>query len=78
MDGCSAISYKNPKTGKQLLAQNWDWHSNQLDNVIILDITHLDGKRVVTISEAGIVGKVGFNGDCVGVTLNAISIVRQM
>jgi isopenicillin-N N-acyltransferase like protein len=72
VDGCSAISYKNPITGKQLLCQNWDWHNNQLENVIILDITHLNGTRVVTITEAGIIGKVGFNGDCVGVTLNAI------
>jgi len=44
-----------------------------LDNVVVLDITHLDGTRVITITEAGIVGKVGFNGDCVGVTLNAIA-----
>jgi isopenicillin-N N-acyltransferase like protein len=72
VDGCSAISYKDPETGKQLLAQNWDWHSNQLDNIIVLDITHLDGTRVITITEAGMVGKVGFNGDSVGVTLNAI------
>jgi isopenicillin-N N-acyltransferase-like protein len=28
---------------------------------------------VVTITEAGIVGKVGFNGNCVGVTLNGIA-----
>jgi isopenicillin-N N-acyltransferase-like protein len=72
VDGCSAIAYKDTESGKQLLAQNWDWHSNQLENVVVLDITHLNGLRVVTITEAGIVGKVGFNGDCVGVTLNAI------
>jgi isopenicillin-N N-acyltransferase like protein len=75
-DGCSAIAYKNPETGKQLLAQNWDWHPNQLDNVIILDITNIDGSRIVTITEAGIVGKVGFNGDCVGVTLNGIKTTQ--
>ena len=72
VDGCSAIAYKSAETGKQLLAQNWDWHGNQLGNVVVLDITHLDGTRVVTITEAGIVGKVGFNNHCVGVTLNAI------
>ena len=73
IDGCSAIAFKDPETGKQLLCQNWDWYGNQLDNVVVLDITHLDGTRVITITEAGIVGKVGFNGDCVGVTLNAIA-----
>jgi isopenicillin-N N-acyltransferase-like protein len=72
VDGCSAIAYKDPSTGKQLLAQNWDWHANQGSNVILLDIHHLDGSRVITITEAGIVGKIGFNGNCVGVTLNAI------
>ena len=72
MDGCSAIAYKNAETGKQLLAQNWDWHLTQLDNVVILDLTNIDGSRIVTITEAGIVGKVGFNADCVGVTLNGI------
>ena len=71
VDGCSAIAYKTPD-GKHLLAQNWDWYPNQLANVIVLDITHLDGTRVFTATEAGIVGKVGFNGNCVGVTLNAI------
>ena len=75
VDGCSAIAFKDPDTGKQILAQNWDWHANQLDNVIILDITHLDGSRVMTVTEAGIVGKVGFNGNCVGVTLNAIKTI---
>jgi isopenicillin-N N-acyltransferase like protein len=72
VDGCSALAYKDPETGKQLLAQNWDWFKDQLDNVIVLDIQHLDGTHVITVTEAGIVGKVGFNGNCVGVTLNAI------
>lgn len=72
VDGCSAIAYKDPSTGRQLVAQNWDWHSNQLGNTVVLDITHLDGTRVITITEAGIVGKIGFNSNGVGVTLNAI------
>ena len=72
VDGCSAIAFKDPETGKQILAQNWDWFHDQSDNVVVLDIRHLDGTRVITVTEAGIVGKVGFNGNCVGVTLNAI------
>jgi len=67
---------QNLETEKQLLAQNWDWHPNQLDNDIILDITNIDGSRIVTVTEAGIVGKVGFNADCVGVTLNGIKTTK--
>ena len=69
---CSTLAYKNIETGKQLLAQTWDWQENQQDNIIVLDITYLDGTRIITITEAGIVGNVGFNGDCVGVTFNGL------
>jgi isopenicillin-N N-acyltransferase-like protein len=42
VDGCSALAFKHPETGKQILAQNWDWFKEQLNNVIVLDIRHLD------------------------------------
>jgi isopenicillin-N N-acyltransferase like protein len=68
--GCSAFSIA--RHGTQWLAQNWDWRSAQLDNVVALHVRG-DGKpALVSIGEAGMVGKVGMNEQGIGVCLNAI------
>lgn len=68
--GCSAFSLK--RHGQQWLAQNWDWRSDQLDNVVALHI-HGNGRpALLSIGEAGMVGKVGMNARGIGVCLNAI------
>ncbi|MGY6565836.1 MAG: C45 family autoproteolytic acyltransferase/hydrolase [Halomonadaceae bacterium] len=68
--GCSAFSLQ--RHGQQWLAQNWDWRSDQLDNVVALHVRG-DGKpALISIGEAGMVGKVGLNERGIGVCLNAI------
>lgn len=50
------------------------WMEEQKQNLIILDITRDDGPRIKMITEAGIIGKIGFNELGVGVCLNAIKV----
>lgn len=68
--GCSAFSLQ--RHGQQWLAQNWDWRSAQLDNVVALHIQGDGRPELVSIGEAGMVGKVGLNAQGIGVCLNAI------
>ncbi|WP_104203282.1 C45 family autoproteolytic acyltransferase/hydolase [Billgrantia saliphila] len=68
--GCSAFSLR--RHGQQWLAQNWDWRHDQLDNVVALRIRGDGRPALVTIGEAGMVGKVGLNAHGIGVCLNAI------
>ncbi len=68
--GCSAFSLR--RHGQQWLAQNWDWRHDQLDNVVALRIRGDDRPVLISIGEAGMVGKVGLNAHGIGVCLNAI------
>lgn len=68
--GCSAFALQ--RAGTQWLAQNWDWRSDQLHNVVALKIQGDDFAPLVSIGEAGMVAKIGMNAAGVGVCLNAI------
>lgn len=71
-DGCTSVSYRNPGDG-YLLAQNWDWSSVVQKNLALVSIEQQDGKPGIRmVTEAGIVGKIGFNTCGVGTCLNAI------
>ena len=68
--GCSAFSLL--RHGRQWLAQNWDWRTDQLHNVVVLRIEGTGITPLISVGEAGMVGKVGMNGSGIGVCLNAI------
>ena len=53
-----------------ILAQNWDWIEPFERLFTVLDITHEDGRRILTATEPGIVGKIGLNAAGLGVCLN--------
>lgn len=76
-DGCTAVY--SQESG--LLAQNWDWEVPQRENLVVMNISTTPGSNIdkssspsqlVTITEAGMVAKVGLNSSGVGVCLNAI------
>lgn len=52
--------------------QNWDWYAAMADNWLEWTVTHPDGRRVTTLTEYGIVGKIGINDRGVGVLLNML------
>ncbi|EXJ94376.1 isopenicillin-N N-acyltransferase [Capronia coronata CBS 617.96] len=72
-DGCTSLAWKT-SGGKSFLSQNWDWKPPQLANLIILRVSEPGTDRVPfqMITEAGIIGKIGFNANGVGCCLNAI------
>ncbi|KAF7595843.1 hypothetical protein BBP40_004655 [Aspergillus hancockii] len=70
-DGCTSLSWKK-NNNVRILAQNWDWTSLVQENLALMDI-ELSGKPgIYMITEAGIIGKIGFNTAGVGTCLNAI------
>ncbi|MCJ1335538.1 hypothetical protein MMC09_000810 [Bachmanniomyces sp. S44760] len=69
-DGCTAFSWKTDKTN--FLAQNWDWHEEQKQNLIRLQVQRRGKPSIDMITEAGMIGKIGLNSAGVGVCLNAL------
>ncbi|ODQ66889.1 putative acyl-coenzyme A:6-aminopenicillanic-acid-acyltransferase 40 kDa form [Nadsonia fulvescens var. elongata DSM 6958] len=69
-DGCTSVAWHG--NADLFLAQNWDWRHAQSSNLIILRLNPLSSPRIRMVTEAGIVGKIGFNEHGVGVTLNAL------
>ncbi|KAK1676491.1 acyl-coenzyme A:6-aminopenicillanic acid acyl-transferase-domain-containing protein [Colletotrichum godetiae] len=76
VDGCTALGWKTPG-GSTFLSQNWDWKKEQKPNLIIVRARpqNADGISLPAfqmITEAGIIGKIGFNAHGVGCLLNGI------
>jgi len=60
-----------PKLG--LLAQTWDWLADLEPLTVVLDVTHADGHRLATVTEPGMVAKIGLSSTGVAVGLNFLS-----
>ncbi len=54
------------------LAQNWDWLGGQRAALVLLDVTPSQGPRYLTVTEAGMLAKIGCNEHGLGVTLNIL------
>jgi isopenicillin-N N-acyltransferase-like protein len=59
-------------TGGTLLAQNWDWLGSQRDALVLLRATDGQGGSLLTLTEAGMLAKIGLNSRGVGVCLNIL------
>jgi isopenicillin-N N-acyltransferase-like protein len=68
VDECSTVV----ALGGAVAAQNWDWYIDMADNWLEWTIPFPDGRRVTTITEYGIVGKIGLNAHGVGVLFNIL------
>lgn len=55
-----------------LIAQSWDWKPQMVDTVIVLEAEQEDGPNFVTVVEAGLLAKTGFNSAGIGLTTNAL------
>lgn len=77
IDGCTSIGImpsKNPE-GHTLVAHNWDWKDVQKEAMVMMNITQANGKPTIhLITEAGIIGKTGFNSDGISLYLNALAV----
>lgn len=72
-DGCTSLTYSKDKEGDLYLAQNWDWFSDQTESLIYAEIEG-DNHSIRTVTEAGILAKVGSNSHGLGIGLNALMI----
>jgi len=74
--GCTALVMVGKGRGdKPLLAlgQNWDWRPELKQHTVVLRLQPSKGPRIVTFTEAGMVGKIGFNEHRLGVCLNFLA-----
>ena len=65
-DGCTAVY--QPKISA--LAQTWDWMEALEDLFVVLKIERRDGHQIATVSEPGMLAKIGVNSAGLGCTLN--------
>lgn len=71
---CTSIAIKPSMstTGTTLLAQNWDWLGAQRAALVIMRCTETDGSTCLTLTEAGMLAKIGLNSHGFGVCLNIL------
>jgi isopenicillin-N N-acyltransferase-like protein len=70
---CSAIGVVPERSGgRTLLAQNWDWHPDLRESVVLWTIVEPDGRWLVTMTEAGILAKIGLNSRGLGLCVNIL------
>ncbi len=68
---CTSLAFAR-KDQPVWLAQNWDWVGTQREALIMLESHPDDGPAHLTITEAGMLAKIGFNEHGFGVTLNIL------
>jgi isopenicillin-N N-acyltransferase like protein len=71
---CSVIASLGTATssGTPIGVQTWDWHDELSDSWMRWTIDHPGGHRVETMTEAGIVGKVGVSSEGVAILMNIL------
>jgi isopenicillin-N N-acyltransferase-like protein len=71
---CTAVAVKPAQstTGTPLLAQNWDWLGAQRDALVLLRVRSAGGASCLTLTEAGMLAKIGLNNRGFGVCLNIL------
>ncbi|KQL50040.1 hypothetical protein AN963_10355 [Brevibacillus choshinensis] len=71
-DGCTSMAAVPEVTKNQemLLGQNWDWNNKVKPGMIVLEIVQAPRPKILMVTEAGIVGKIGMNSSGIGVCLN--------
>ncbi len=71
---CTAIAVPRSASamGETLLAQNWDWLGAQRGALIVLRVRGPDGPACLTLTEAGMLAKIGLNQHGFGVCLNIL------
>jgi len=68
---CSTLVWANP-WGAPATAQTWDWHIEFAGGWLIWEIPHLNGHITKTVTEYGILGKIGVNNRGFGLHFNIL------
>lgn len=81
IDGaCTAFVFARQMTenGHTILGQNWDWKMTEQAGCVILHIKQANKPDVTMVTEAGIIGKIGYNSAGIGVALNALASDKKV
>lgn len=75
MNECTAVAALPSATKNKhtLLAQTWDWMGNQRAACVVLRAQGDDGADYATITEGGMLAKIGLNQHGIAVTLNILA-----
>ncbi len=78
-DGCTTIIVQPERAADGLLlhAHNWDWKASAADGCVILRIRRDDGPDILTFTEAGALGRFGFNAAGIAITGNYLECDRD-
>src|SRR5258708_39581132 len=69
-DGCTGVVVlpQASKTGRLIHAQNWDWKRECAETAVVLKGRRDDGPDLMTFTEAGALGRCGFNALGIAIT----------
>ncbi|MTI14561.1 C45 family autoproteolytic acyltransferase/hydolase [Sansalvadorimonas verongulae] len=70
---CSSITFRD----SGLIGQNWDFSKPLLDLVALLHITINSELQILTVTEPGIIGKIGLNSCGLGLCMNLLRLKRR-
>jgi len=71
VDECSTV-VSLPRGRPPVAVQTWDWYDAMSANWLHWTIPHPDGRVVETVTEYGVLGKIGVNSHGVGVLFNML------
>jgi isopenicillin-N N-acyltransferase like protein len=76
---CTAVGVLGTHTanGHLLLGQNWDWHPDQREAMVLLATRDERGFAVLALAEAGMLAKAGLNSAGLGVCVNMLGCDRD-
>lgn len=78
-DGCTSYGIAPAKGGgSTIIGQNWDFPEPTKEPLILLEIEQKQKPKILMITEAGIVGKIGLNSAGVGICMNALMTDRTI
>jgi len=66
------ISAERSADGKAYIAENWDYAVFQKGNTVLLKIALPNGTKLCMVTEAGIIGRMGFNNHGIGYCGNTL------
>jgi isopenicillin-N N-acyltransferase-like protein len=69
---CSTLVSLGKEPASVAAIQTWDWFEQLADNWLVWTIEHPDGRVVHTLTEYGILGKIGVNSSGLGLLLNIL------
>lgn len=78
-DACTAVAVEPEAAADRRLihAHNWDWKVESAEASVVLRIRREDGPDILTFTEAGALGRFGFNAAGIAVTANYLECDRD-